>query len=100
MISKDEVSYQQPEIAFYYDGEYQFNIDNEVEMTNIRILAADRNCWDKIEFRWKDHIIKMTEKYDLTKWPLGMYDSMFRQFRELIDYKLNKHQGEPKLVRE
>lgn len=39
MITKEEIKYTNPEVEFYIDNIFQFNIDNEVELNNVRIKS-------------------------------------------------------------
>lgn len=87
MITKQDIQYTYPQLQFFRNGTFQFTIDNEIELHNVRLLAAKGGWWNEVEFRWNDHVIYMTETFDLDKWPKGMYDGEVRQFAQLIRMK-------------
>lgn len=89
-ITKADVAHIPSKIEFFIGGEYQFDVDSEIEINNIRIAAAKGGWWNEVEFRFNDHRIFMTESYALTSYPKGFMDTEQRQIAELI--RLNREQ--------
>ena len=103
MISKEEVQYKFPIVQIWFDGKYQFNLDNDIELNNIRILALERDCTDKVEFVFKPEnkdsiVLSLTDNGDLSNWPLGMYDGIMIQLAGIFRYRKSKDKTELKIV--
>jgi hypothetical protein len=90
MITKEQIKYTPEKIALYIDGEYQFDIDNEIELNNVRIAACYGGWADRVMLKWQEREIGITDKADLTEWPNGMYDQQLKQFAEIVKWKRKK----------
>lgn len=86
-ISKEEVVYVPPKVEFYIDNKFQWWIDNEQELNNIRLKAMFEGWTHLVSFQWNGEIITMSENGDLSNWPLGMYDSISAQLVDMIHIK-------------
>jgi len=102
MITKKEVQYTFPDVAFWFDDKPQFIIDNDLELNNIRTLALQRDCIDKVKFIFeKDsiiHVITIDENGDLSDWPRGMYDATMIQLSGMFGYRRTKDKSKLKIV--
>jgi len=105
MITKEEVQCKFPKVEFWFDGKFQFNLDNDLELNNIRILALERDCTDKVQFVFRPEfedsiILYLNDNGDLSDWPRGMYDAMLIQFASIFRYRKSKDKTELKLVQQ
>jgi len=102
MITKEEVRYTFPKVDFWFDGKFQFAIDNEYELNNIRIIALQKDYCDKCQFVFNTNpdsiIIELDNNGELSKWPRGMYDTLQVQLAEIFRYRKSKDKSELKVI--
>lgn len=65
-------------------GEFQYQINTEIEMNNIRLWAVVNNMTEHVVFIWKDCEITINQGGDLSAWPLGMLDQTAKTLIKLI----------------
>ena len=102
MITKEEVKYKFPKVDFWFDGKFQFTIDNEPELNNIRIVALQKDCCDKCQFVFNTNpnsiILALNNNGELSEWPVGMYDALLIQFGSIFRYRKSKDKSDLKVV--
>jgi predicted ATPase len=88
MFTKSDIKFVYPTVQYFLDGVYQFDIDNEIEMNNIRLWVVQNAHHERIHFKFNEHIIKIDHRGGLSAYPKGMYDQDTRQMAQLV--RLNR----------
>lgn len=83
----DEITALPRVVSVFYDNVYLYNISNESQLNNIRIWATYHKLTPLVRFVFNGDDIFITEKGDLTHWPLEMFDTTIQQLATLIRIK-------------
>lgn len=90
MITKCDVKFNHPKVELYVNDEYQFDIDTDVELNNVRLWVV-RDKVRNVYFLFKDKKITVNpDNGDLSEWPYGFFDQELIQFNML--FKLRKNE--------
>jgi predicted ATPase len=91
IITKEEICYTQSATEFWFDGEYQYLLENEHEMNAVRLWAFENEVEDMVEFKWNGHTIKINQSGDLTSFPVGWYDQVEQDLIKLVKIKRSRN---------
>lgn len=84
MITKEDIKYTHEKVKFYVDDTYQFTIDNDIELNNVRLWVI----LNKIKgsyIIWRDkYKLTISENGTLSQWPGGFYDQQMPQLTQIM----------------
>lgn len=72
------------QIFVYYKNEFQYVVNTEQQINNLRVWALKYNECHNFTFVWQEHHIGMTEKGELTKYPNGLFDVEQKQTAQIV----------------
>ena len=92
--TKEEITPVQRTVEVYLDGVFQYNIDNQAQLNNIRVWAVATKNTDRVTIEYLQpngsyKQITVTEDGDLSEWPAGMLDEAHQALITL--FKLRKN---------
>jgi hypothetical protein len=83
----EEITPNTREVAVFYNNEFQYFVTNEGQLNNIRLWAMYNKLTQSVRFVFNGADIFITEKGDLTDWPLWMFDGCSHQLANMVRLK-------------
>jgi hypothetical protein len=78
-------------IYVYYKGEFQYIINTEIQINNLRIWAFENNETENITFVWEGLQIDINNNGDLTKYPKGFLDTEQKQMAKMVRLRRERY---------
>jgi hypothetical protein len=86
-VNKKDITLDTRYVKVFFNGDYQYTIQDEHQMNNIRLWAIKNGVTGSVTFGWEGHVLTLAENGDLSDWPVGMFDSAALALIQMVKWR-------------